>query len=167
MFRGSTLAASEWPAEKREEVQERRLLPARWTLFELIRQREGREGTSQVVVSTHSPPPLSEMANRWRPPRSWYRRIIRFVTRYRITLAVYLSTRETPGLGKYWFERDGVYFRPSFRRYRFYGVEKKRISFNTRDKNILYQRQFNVHNLHRVLKVLIRMLYNFRTTSVS
>lgn len=113
------------------------------------------------------PPPLSEMANRWRPPRSWYRRIIRFVTRYRITLAVYLSTRETPGLGKYWFERDGVYFRPSFRRYRFYGVEKKRISFNTRDKNILYQRQFNVHNLHRVLKVLIRMLYNFRTTSVS
>lgn len=107
--------------QKREKAARRQ-----WTLFELIRQREregGREGTSQVVVSTH---PLSEMANRWRPPRSWYRRIIRFVTRYRTTLAVYLSTRETPGLGKYWFESDGVYFR----RYRFYGVGKKRISFN-------------------------------------
>lgn len=63
MFRGSTLAASEWPAEKREEVQETRLLPARWTLFELIRQREGREGTSQVVVSTH---PLPLPFQKWR-----------------------------------------------------------------------------------------------------
>lgn len=123
MFRGSTLAASEWPAEKREGCTQA-VDPLRVDKTERGGGREGgREGTSQVVVSTH---PLSEMANRWRPPRSWYRRIIRFVTRYRTTLAVYLSTRETPGLGKYWFESDGVYFR----RYRFYGVGKKRISFN-------------------------------------
>lgn len=90
MFRGSTLAASEWPAEKREGCTQA-VDPLRVDKTE--REGEGgREGTSQVVVSTH---PLSEMANRWRPPRSWYRRIIRFVTRYRTTLAVYLSTRET------------------------------------------------------------------------
>lgn len=65
----------------------------------LDKKEREREGSSHVVVSTH---PLS---NRLLLPllllsRSWYRRIIRFVTRYRITLAVYLrrrATRETQG----------------------------------------------------------------------
>lgn len=96
----STLAASEWPAEKREGPRGpgyclHAVDPLRLDKKEREREREKDRVTSSFQRT------LFQMANRLLLlSRSWYRRIIRFVTRYRITLAVYLrrgATRETSG----------------------------------------------------------------------